>query len=112
MNYNTITIRRTAPEGTVFCRFVDSDLGDDPAPTVLIHIGKAGSRLNAVADWGARLLGTALRQGADPETLAEITADISHADSNGHHDAKSVADAVAQSLDEYQRLAGGDLDDG
>lgn len=100
MKPNSITIRRRTPEGTAFttiCYDVDSNQPN----LMLVNIGKAGSRLNAAADWGARLAGAALRTGADPERVAEITAEITHESSNGDYEAASLADAVAQSLEEF-----------
>lgn len=103
MKRNSITFRRDAPEGTVFTTIVTDEAGDPH--TLLVRVGKAGSRLNAAADWGARLAGAAFRAGADPQVVAEITADITHDASNGHHEAASLADAVAQSLREFAEQA-------
>lgn len=103
MQTNSITIRRRAPEGTVYTtlRYVPETKQPD---LVLISVGKAGSRLNAAADWGARLAGAAFRAGASVDRVAEITSDIRHDHSNGHFEASSLADAVAQSFREFQRL--------
>lgn len=104
MKPNTLSFSRTAPEGTIHVRIVDDKLGDDPPPTVIISVGKAGSRLNAAADGGARLLGAAMRAGTSPSRLAAILGNITHESSNGHFEAKSLWDAVAQILEEFEEM--------
>lgn len=100
MRPNSVTFRRQAPEGSVFTTISWTETPRKP-DLVLINIGKGGSQLKAAADWGARLTGEALRNGADPLRIAEITADIKHDRSNGHFEASSLADAVARSLMEF-----------
>lgn len=104
MKTNSITYRRRCPEGTTFTTIL-FDVETLNPHTLVVNIGKAGSELKAAADWGSRLAGAALRSGAKPDYIAEITEDIRHSRSNGHYEASSLADAVAQSLKEFAKIA-------
>ena len=101
IEHDSMTIRRRAPEGSVFTTiWYDSDTLKPH--TLLISVGKAGSTLNAAADLAARLAGAGFRAGASPGQMAAMIEDISHDHTNGHCEAKSLADAVGQSLRRFE----------
>lgn len=98
-----MTIRRHAPEGTVF-----TTLWFEPDTMkihhVFISVGKAGTALNAAADLAARFAGLASRSGIEPGRLAYMVEGIAHDRTGNGHDAKSLADAVGQSFRYFEGL--------
>lgn len=103
MKKNSVTIRRSSPEGTAYTTIIEN--GKDAPIKMIVSVGKAGTEVNAYGDGLARAVAAALRAGADPCEMGESLAGLSHHRS-GQHEAQSVADAVGQSLLEWDEENG------
>lgn len=97
--YDSMTIRREAPECNVF-----TVINHEEGKIIRInaHAGKAGTIKRGLADGISQALSAAFRAGADPEEVAVSLRGIGHTESSGvAYEASSIPDAIGQSLMEF-----------
>jgi len=98
---DSVVIKVSSPDGTLFVTVAEKD---NHAQHVIIHIGKAGSALNAWADALARVISLALRSGVI--TLEGVIAEVSNITSDRPprlSNVRSGPEGVAAAFHKYQQ---------